>query len=404
MPVPTFPARAAARLFLERQHLDAPRSRPLTPSRLRRFAEDTGGIQLDSVNVVDRAHYLAVWSRFGPYDRAALRPARSWPSALLRVLGARGVPRAGQRAAGVAPRDARLPHQAPGLGELAPEEHARADEGPGNHRGQRADGQRRLRLEAPGRIEGLVELESRPSRAAPPLDDGRPDRRVAPPLPQAFRSDRARGTRGARRRARLPRGVRALARRAVAPRHGRGDGEGPRLVPLLSAVVPKAAPRGAPRSDRPRRGRRRSRSRGSRPAGWRGHGIFRRSGAPAAPPPRRRAGRPCSRRSIRSSGIASACSASSASITRSSCTRRATSACTATTPFPFSTTASSSGGSTRRRTGKTGSSRSAMRASSRGSRKARRRLPAASGSTSRRRWPGSPTRSPPSRNSWARTR
>jgi hypothetical protein len=71
MPVPTFPVRAAARLFLERQHLDAPRSRPLTPSRLRRFAEDTGGIQLDSVNVVDRAHYLAVWSRFGPYDRAA---------------------------------------------------------------------------------------------------------------------------------------------------------------------------------------------------------------------------------------------------------------------------------------------------------------------------------------------
>ena len=71
MPVPTFPVRGAAALFLERQHLDSPRSRPLTPARLRRFAEDTGGIQLDSVNVVDRAHYLAVWSRFGPYDRKA---------------------------------------------------------------------------------------------------------------------------------------------------------------------------------------------------------------------------------------------------------------------------------------------------------------------------------------------
>ncbi|HEY7114151.1 MAG TPA: crosslink repair DNA glycosylase YcaQ family protein [Thermoanaerobaculia bacterium] len=71
MPVPTFPVRAAAALFLERQHLEAPRSRPLTPARLLRFAEDTGGIQLDSVNVVDRAHYLAVWSRFGPYDRRA---------------------------------------------------------------------------------------------------------------------------------------------------------------------------------------------------------------------------------------------------------------------------------------------------------------------------------------------
>ena len=71
MPAQTIPARAAAALFLERQHLEAPRSRPLTTARLRRFAEDTGGIQLDSVNVVDRAHYLAVWSRFGPYDRKA---------------------------------------------------------------------------------------------------------------------------------------------------------------------------------------------------------------------------------------------------------------------------------------------------------------------------------------------
>jgi len=37
-----------------------------------RFVEDVGGVQLDSINVVDRAHYLTVWSRFGPYDRARL--------------------------------------------------------------------------------------------------------------------------------------------------------------------------------------------------------------------------------------------------------------------------------------------------------------------------------------------
>ena len=39
---------------------------------MRRFAEDVGGVQLDSINVLDRAHYLTLWSRFGPYDRARL--------------------------------------------------------------------------------------------------------------------------------------------------------------------------------------------------------------------------------------------------------------------------------------------------------------------------------------------
>ena len=62
--------RAVTTLFLERQHLARPHATPLTAPRLRRFAEDVGGIQLDSINVLDRAHYLTVWSRFGPYDRA----------------------------------------------------------------------------------------------------------------------------------------------------------------------------------------------------------------------------------------------------------------------------------------------------------------------------------------------
>jgi uncharacterized protein YcaQ len=39
---------------------------------MRRFAADTGGVQIDSINVVERAHYLTVWSRFGAYDRRAL--------------------------------------------------------------------------------------------------------------------------------------------------------------------------------------------------------------------------------------------------------------------------------------------------------------------------------------------
>src|SRR2546428_9685410 len=75
---------AVRALFLERQHLARPRASGLTERRLTRFVEDVGGIQMDSINVLDRAHYLTVWSRFGPYDRARLdrlvykRPVLFW--------------------------------------------------------------------------------------------------------------------------------------------------------------------------------------------------------------------------------------------------------------------------------------------------------------------------------------
>jgi uncharacterized protein len=74
LPSPTtrFPLRAAAALFLERQHLRRPRRHAFSGARVARLAADTGGLQLDSINVVERAHYLTVWSRFGPYDRRAL--------------------------------------------------------------------------------------------------------------------------------------------------------------------------------------------------------------------------------------------------------------------------------------------------------------------------------------------
>jgi len=72
MPRRTLPLRAVTALFLERQHLARPRTAALTPRRLARFVEDVGGLQLDSINVLERAHYLTVWSRFGPYDRAWL--------------------------------------------------------------------------------------------------------------------------------------------------------------------------------------------------------------------------------------------------------------------------------------------------------------------------------------------
>jgi uncharacterized protein YcaQ len=66
------PLRAVAALFVERQHLREPRRRRFSAARVARLAEDTGGLQVDSINVVERAHYLTVWSRFGAYERRAL--------------------------------------------------------------------------------------------------------------------------------------------------------------------------------------------------------------------------------------------------------------------------------------------------------------------------------------------
>lgn len=67
-----FPLRAVADLFLARQQLDRPRGRRLTAASLEALAEATGGIQLDSINVVARAHLLTLWSRFGVFDERAL--------------------------------------------------------------------------------------------------------------------------------------------------------------------------------------------------------------------------------------------------------------------------------------------------------------------------------------------
>ena len=72
MPRPALPLPAVTALFLQRQHLARPRASRLTAGRLGRFVEDVCGLQIDSINVLERAHYLTVWSRFGPYDRARL--------------------------------------------------------------------------------------------------------------------------------------------------------------------------------------------------------------------------------------------------------------------------------------------------------------------------------------------
>src|ERR1700757_4669096 len=92
MPSATFPLRAVTGLFLRRQHLDRPRASTLTPQRLRRFVEDVAGIQMDSINVLDRAHYLTVWSRFGRYERAKLDRLLFRRRRLLQYLGSPGWP------------------------------------------------------------------------------------------------------------------------------------------------------------------------------------------------------------------------------------------------------------------------------------------------------------------------
>lgn len=61
------------RLWLDRQGLIGPGGeRKLTKRRFVQHLERTGGLQLDTINVVDRAHYLTLWSRFGVYDRRRL--------------------------------------------------------------------------------------------------------------------------------------------------------------------------------------------------------------------------------------------------------------------------------------------------------------------------------------------
>ena len=60
----------ACRIALAAQGFGRPRPRRPGPSHLRRTIRQLGLLQLDFVNVLIPAHYLVLFSRLGPYDRA----------------------------------------------------------------------------------------------------------------------------------------------------------------------------------------------------------------------------------------------------------------------------------------------------------------------------------------------
>ena len=96
---PRWPRRGSGAAPVRAGHPAAPRA---VLARLRL-------LQLDSVNVAVRAHYMPVFSRLGPYDAGAggrrRVGARGAPAAAARrVLGARGQPAAGRRLAAAAVR------------------------------------------------------------------------------------------------------------------------------------------------------------------------------------------------------------------------------------------------------------------------------------------------------------
>ena len=64
---------AARRIALAAQGFGRPRpGRPPSVNQIAALVSRLGVLQLDSVNVFSRAHYMPIFSRFGPYDRARL--------------------------------------------------------------------------------------------------------------------------------------------------------------------------------------------------------------------------------------------------------------------------------------------------------------------------------------------
>ena len=106
-PVRKLSIASARRIALAAQGFGRPRpARPPSVNQIAALVERLGLLQLDSVNVFCRAHYMPVFSRLGPYDRARLDriaghgTGQDRPPAD-RVLGARGVADPGRAAPAV---------------------------------------------------------------------------------------------------------------------------------------------------------------------------------------------------------------------------------------------------------------------------------------------------------------